>query len=331
LISTIIKTPAHLILTLLMCLNAIMLYAHEDADTVRIETSGNYITLPVTLNGIPKRFIFDTGCGANIVFRHATDSLQQVSAEGDSIESSTGRTEAAGIMQGSLKISKYDGDDIVPIYVTDVDSIMMLRGDGIVGMQYLLDHNNMNIKIDVQAKQIIFTHDKHLFDKEDGKKLRAKLSDNRLTIKMKVSPGIKVKNVVFDSGCDHLFALDSTTCNDIMSGRHSERFMQQIKGTKVSDMGGMYGLSKQSVTQLSLDHLTVAGLNFHNVDVETGGESLLGFPFLQAASVVFYSKGKRIKVEPYIATNDYRIVHDTISVKRKPYTITYNIEKVIPF
>ena len=59
-----------LLLALLLSLSATMLHAQAEADTVKIETSGNYISIPVTLNGKPKRFILDTGCGAHVVFRH---------------------------------------------------------------------------------------------------------------------------------------------------------------------------------------------------------------------------------------------------------------------
>ena len=318
------------VLTLLLfCLHTTVLQSQTKADTVTIETSGNYITMPVTLNGKSRRFILDTGCGANVVFSHAVDNLEQVTLNGDSIVGSTGSTEAAGIMMGRLKVSSFDSEDLTPIYVTAVDSIMMLRADGIVGMQYLLSHNRMNMKIDVRRQQVIFTRDKHLFDDEEGTKLRTKIADNRLTIKTKISPGVKVKNVVVDTGCDHLFALDADDFNYIMTHKHGERFSHQVVGEKSSEMGDMYGLSEQPTTALLLDQLTVAGLRFHNVDVETGRESLLGFPLLQAASVIIYHKGKRIKVSPYTVVRDYRIVRQEEKVKRAGYTITYRKEKVV--
>ena len=320
----------HLLLfALLLIMNFTTARAQALADTVKIETTGNYITIPVTLNGKPKRFILDTGCGAHVVFRHAVDSLEQITANGDSIVSSTGRTEAAGEIQGCLKISRFDSDEMVPIYVTAVDSIMMLRGDGIVGMQHILDSNHLNMKIDVRNKQVVFTKDKHLFDNEEGQKIRTRLSDNRVAIKLKMSPGVKVKNVVLDSGCDHLFDLHAADFEKIMSGKRSRQFMHQVLGEKVSKMGGMFGLNNRSIMSMRLDLLTVAGLNFHDVDVETGNESLLGFPFLQAASIVYYYKGKRIKIEPYTVVRDYRIVRQEEKVKQGQYTITYNKEKVV--
>lgn len=299
------------------------------ADTVKIETSGNFITIPVELNGKPRRFILDTGCGANVVFRHALDSLQQVTHSGDSVEDSSGRMQAAGTMQGRLKVSRFDGDEVAPIYVTAVDSIMMLRADGILGLQYILEHKRMNMKIDVRSQQVIFTKDKHLFDDEEGWTMRTKLTDHRMAIKLKISPGIKVKRVIFDSGCDHLFDLSAADFDDIMSRRHRHRFIYQVLGEKESTMGGVYGLSNRPVTALRLDRLTVAGLSFHDVDVETGVESLLGFPFLQAASVVCYNKGKRIKVSPYTVVRDYRIIRQEEKVRQGPYTITYKNEKVV--
>ena len=318
-----------LLLALLLSLNVTMLHAQAEADTVQIETSGNYITIPVTLNGKPMRFILDTGCGANMVFRHALDTLAQVTANGDSIESSTGQTEVAEQIQGCLKVSQFDGDKVVPIYVTTVDSLMMMRGDGIVGIQYILEHSRMNMKIDVRHKQVIFTKNKHLFDDEDGTKMRTKLTDNRMTIKLKVSPGIKVKNVVLDTGCDHLFDLYSADFHKIMSHKKRQRFIHQVQGEKQSKMGGVYGRNNSEITALRLDWLSIAGLNFHDVEVETGNETLLGFPFLQAASVVYYHKGKRIKVSPYTVVRDYRIVRQEEKVKQGGYTITYNKEKVV--
>lgn len=318
-----------LLLTLLLWMNAVAICAKGDADTVRIETCGNYISIPVTLNGKPKRFILDTECAANVVFRHALDSVDEVVAVGDSIESSTGMTEAAQRMMARLRVSRFDGDEAVPLYVTDVDSAMMLRGDGIVGLRYILEHNRLNMKIDVQGGQVVFTDDRHLFDDEEGWKVRTRLADGRMVVKLKVSPGIKVRNVVLDSGCDHLFDLDAADFNSIMSRRHRERFMHQVVGERESEMGGMYGYGG-AVTSLRLDRLTVAGLNFHGVEAETGRESLLGFPFLQAASVVFYGKGKRIKVSPYFSVRDYRIVRRVEKVKRDGYTITYNNETVTP-
>ena len=94
-------------------------------------------------------------------------------------------------------------------------------------------------------------------------------------------------------------------------------------------MGGVYGRNNSEITALKLDQLTIAGLNFHDVEVETGNESLLGFPFLQAASVVYYYKGKRIKVSPYTVVRDYRIVRQEEKVKQGGYTIIYNKEKVV--
>ena len=317
------------VLVAIMMVVPSLMSAQVEADTVKIETIGNYISIPVELNGKPKRFILDTGCAAHVVFRHALDSLEQITLNGDSVEDSSGRTRVAEEMQGCLKVSKYDSDEVVPIYVTTVDSLMMLRGDGIVGMQYILERKHINMKIDVQNKQVIFTKNKHLFDDEEGQKIRTKRVDGRLAIKMKISPDIKVKNVVLDTGCDHLFDLYSGEFEKIMSHKHRERFMHQVLGVKESKMGGVYGRNKHSVTALRLDQLTVAGLNFHDVDVETGNESLLGFPFLQAASVVYYYKGKRIKVLPYTIVKDYRILRQEEKVKQGKYTITYNKEKVV--
>ena len=146
-----------LLLALLLSLRVTMLHAEAEADTVQIETIGNYISIPVTLNGKPMRFILDTGCGANMVFRHALDSQDQITTNGDSIESSTGKTQVAEEILGCLKVSRFDGDEAVPLYVTAVDSLMMLRGDGIVGIQYILEHSHINMKIDVRHKQVIFT------------------------------------------------------------------------------------------------------------------------------------------------------------------------------
>ena len=318
-----------LLLALLLSLRVTMLHAEAEADTVQIETIGNYISIPVTLNGKPMRFILDTGCGANMVFRHALDSLDQITTNGDSIESSTGKTQVAEKIQGRLKVSRFDSDEAVPIYVTAVDSLMMLRGDGIVGIQYILEHSHINMKIDVRHKQVIFTKNKHLFDDEEGTKMRTKLIDNRMTIKMKMSPGIKVKNVVLDTGCDHLFDLYSADFDKIMSHKKRQQFIHQVQGEKPSKMGGVYGRNNSEITALKLDQLTIAGLNFHDVEVETGNESLLGFPFLQAASVVYYYKGKRIKVSPYTVVRDYRIVRQEEKVKQGGYTIIYNKEKVV--
>ena len=318
-----------LLLALLLSLRVTMLHAEAEADTVQIETIGNYISIPVTLNGKPMRFILDTGCGANMVFRHALDSQDQITTNGDSIESSTGKTQVAEEILGCLKVSRFDSDEAVPLYVTAVDSLMMLRGDGIVGIQYILEHSHINMKIDVRHKQVIFTKNKHLFDDEEGTKMRTKLIDNRMTIKMKMSPGIKVKNVVLDTGCDHLFDLYSADFDKIMSHKKRQQFIHQVQGKKPSKMGGVYGRNNSEITALKLDQLTIAGLNFHDVEVETGNESLLGFPFLQAASVVYYYKGKRIKVSPYTVVRDYRIVRQEEKVKQGGYTIIYNNEKVV--
>jgi hypothetical protein len=314
-------------MALLLSLSTLMLHAQEEADTVKIETSGNYISIPVTLNGKPRRFILDTGCGANVVFRHALDSLDKPTSKGDSIESSTGRTELAEVIMGSLKVSRFDGDDQMPIYVTEVDSMMMLRGDGIVGMQYILEHHHMNMKIDVRNKRVIFTTNKHLFDEEEGTRLRTKLIDRRMTVKLKISPGVKVRNVVLDTGCDHLFDLHSADFNAIMSQKKRKRFMHQVLGEKSSEMSGLYERNRNAITALRLDRLTIAGLHFHDVAVETGNESLLGFPFLQAASVVYYHNGRHIKVIPYSVARDFTIVRQEEKVKRGGYTITYNNEK----
>ena len=314
---------------LFLSLNAMMLYARGEADTIKIETSGNYISIPVELNGKAMRFILDTGCGAHVVFRHALDSMEHITMNNDSVEDSSGRTHLAEQILGNLKVSKFDSEKVTPLYVTTVDSLMMLRGDGIVGMQYILERNHLNMKIDVQNKQVIFTKNKHLFDDDEGVKIRTKLINNRMAIKMKISPGIKIKNVILDSGCDHLFDLYSADFEKITNAKHRQRFMHQVLGEKESKMGGMYGRNRHSITALKLDQLTVAGLNFHDVDVETGIESLLGFPFLQAASIVYYYKGKRIKVSPYTIVRDYRIVRQEEKVKRQGYTITYNKEKVV--
>lgn len=319
-----------LLLTVLLTMKALVLRAQAEADTVRIETNGNYIAIPVMLDGKPKRFILDTGCAANVVFSHAIDTQHKVTAEGGSIESSTGKTERAAKTMCNLKVCRFDSDEETPVYVTAVDSIMMLRGDGIVGMQYILEHKQLNMKLDVPNKQVVFTRDKHLFDDEDGWKVRTRLVDNRMVLKMKMSPGIKVRNVVLDSGCDHLFSLDAACLDRVMSRRQRKKFAHQVQGEKESRMEGMYGLGSGMTTALRLDRLTVARLHFHGVEAETGKESLLGFPFLQAASIVVYSNGKHIKVMPHTAVRDYMIVRKKEEVKQGGYIITYDNEEVTP-
>jgi hypothetical protein len=175
--------------------------------------------------------------------------------------------------------------------------------DGILGMDYL-EYMGVVVKIDVKRGHLIVTTDKRLFNREKRKKTTYKRdkTDRLPKLKVKMSPGGKVKNVLFDTGFNEMLELRMEDFERLMHSRRGEAFRQQLTRTAYGGNQGTALQQKDSVgrTNFRLKEMKALKTKLYDIDAhaEETIDSKLGAAILNHGAVIINARKRKIYFLP---------------------------------
>lgn len=277
-----------------------ILHSEELTDTIPLTFQYNMPVVEAVINGQPRRFLLDTGSSASILMLGTGDDY---ALAGDSIEmeDAHGEKQLTGYTQADFRLGRFEGKK--NFYFMPYNEVLHGLFDGILGMDYL-EYMGVVVKIDVKRGYLIVTTDKRLFNREKRKKTTYKRnkSDRLPKLKVKMSPGGKVKNVLFDTGFNEMLELRMEDFERLMNSRRGETFRQQLTGTAYTQLQGTALQQLDSVRTINFRVRELKVLKTKLYDTEAHAEettdSKLGAAILNHGAVIINARKRKIYFLP---------------------------------
>ena len=277
-----------------------ILHSKELTDTIPLTFEYNMPVVKALINGQERRFLLDTGSSASILMLGTGDDYVLT---GDSIEmeDAHGEKQLTGYTQADFRLGCFEGKK--NFYFMPYNEVLHGLFDGILGMDYL-EYMGVVVKIDVKRGHLIVTTDKRLFNREKRKKTTYKRdrTDRLPKLKVKMSPGGKVKNVLFDTGFNEMLELRMEDFERLMHSRRGEDFRQQLTGTAYGGNQGTALQQKDSVGRINfrLKEMKALKTKMYNIDAhaEVTSDSKLGAAILNHGAVIIHARKRKIYFLP---------------------------------
>ena len=277
-----------------------ILHSQELTDTIPLTFEYNMPVVKALINGQERRFLLDTGSSASILMLGTGDDYVLA---GDSIEmeDAHGEKQLTGYTQADFCLGCFERKK--NFYFMPYNEVLHGLFDGILGMDYL-EYMGVVVKIDVKRGHLIVTTDKRLFNSEKRKKTTYKRdkTDRLPKLKVKMSPGGKVKNVLFDTGFNEMLELRMEDFERLMHSRRGEDFRQQLTGTAYGGNQGTALQQKDSVGRINfrLKEMKALKTKMYDIDAhaEAATDSKLGAAVLNHGSVIIHARKRRIYFLP---------------------------------
>ena len=277
-----------------------ILHSKELTDTIPLTFEYNMPVVKALINGQERRFLLDTGSSASILMLGTGDGYVLA---GDSIEmeDAYGEKEMTGYTQADFRLGCFEGKK--NFYFMPYNEVLHGLFDGILGMDYL-EYMGVVVKIDVKRGHLIVTTDKRLFNREKRKKTTYKRNktDRLPKLKVKMSPGGKVKNVLFDTGFNEMLELRMEDFERLMHSRRGEAFRQQLTGTAVGGNQGTALQQRDSVGRINFRLKEMKALKTKLYDIDAHAEettdSKLGAAILNHGAVIINARKRKIYFLP---------------------------------
>lgn len=273
-------------------------------DTIPIQFHNGHILMPVTINGEPRRMVFDTGC-TNILLWGA-DSVPPFKPVGV-VEPLNARSEAVPLSEG-LVLAEFGSqkDSLLSVYsVLPEDSALrgafLNTGDGMMGFTTLIRRGlGYYVKVDLKNGIMVVSNDRKLARNIRGARVHYRRCDSLPVFAVSINKRHKAK-VWLDSGSPVLCKIDT---------RLLERWLRKddaLKGSKVSDGMASGYLSIGDTTVLSRRSMALKCdldiKSFHIKDAmvmnNPDGDNVIGSFIFQKAAVVFDPWHRDIIFQPY--------------------------------
>ena len=277
-----------------------ILHSQELTDTIPLTFEYNMPVVKALINGQERRFLLDTGSSASILMLGTGDDY---ALAGDSIEmeDAHGEKQLTGYTQADFRLGCFEGKK--NFYFMPYNEVLHGLFDGILGMDYL-EYMGVVVKIDVKRGHLIVTTDKRLFNREKRKKTTYKRdkTDRLPKLKVKMSPGGKVKNVLFDTGFNEMLELRMEDFEQLMHSRRGEAFRQQLTRTAYGGNQGTALQQKDSVGRINFRLKEMKALKTKLYDIDAHAEettdSKLGAAILNHGAVIINARKRKIYFLP---------------------------------
>ena len=277
-----------------------ILHSQELTDTIPLTFEYNMPVVKALINGQERRFLLDTGSSASILMLGTGDDY---ALAGDSIEmeDAHGEKQLTGYTQADFRLGRFEGKK--NFYFMPYNEVLHGLFDGILGMDYL-EYMGVVVKIDVKRGHLIVTTDKRLFNHEKRKKTTYKRdkTDRLPKLKVKMVPGGKVKNVLFDTGFNEMLELRMEDFERLMHSRRGEDFRQQLTGTAYGGNQGTALQQRDSVgrTNFRLKEMKALKTKLYDIDAhaEVTTDSKLGAAILNHGAVIINARKRKIYFLP---------------------------------
>lgn len=277
-----------------------ILHSQELTDTIPLTFENNMPVVKALINGQERRFLLDTGSSASILMLGTGDNYVLT---GDSIEmeDAYGEREMTGYTQADFRLGRFEGKK--NFYFMPYNEVLHGLFDGILGMDYL-EYMGVVVKIDVKRGHLILTTDKRFFNREKRKKTTYKRdkTDRLPKLKVKMSPGGKVKNVLFDTGFNEMLELRMEDFERLVNSRRGEDFRQQLTGTAYGGNQGTALQQRDSVGRINfrLKEMKALKTKLYDIDAhaEEATDSKLGAAILNHGAVIINARKRKIYFLP---------------------------------
>ena len=277
-----------------------ILHSKELTDTIPLTFEYNMPVVKALINGQERRFLLDTGSSASILMLGTGDDY---ALAGDSIEmeDAHGEKQLTGYTQADFRLGSFEGKK--NFYFMPYNEVLHGLFDGILGMDYL-EYMGVVVKINVKRGHLIVTNDKRLFNHEKRKKTTYKRdkTDRLPKLKVKMSPGGKVKNVLFDTGFNEMLELRMEDFERLVNSRRGEDFRQQLTGTAYGGNQGTALQQRDSVgrTNFRLKEMKALKTKLYDIDAhaEETTDSKLGAAILNYGAVIIHARKRKIYFLP---------------------------------
>lgn len=269
-------------------------------DTIPLTFEYNMPVVKALINGQERRFLLDTGSSASILML-GTDDDYALAGDSIEMEDAYGEKEMTGYTQADFRLGCFEGKK--NFYFMPYNEVLHGLFDGILGMDYL-EYMGVVVKIDVKRGHLIVTTDKRLFNREKRKKTTYKRdkTDRLPKLKVKMSPGGKVKNVLFDTGFNEMLELRMEDFERLMNSRRGEDFRQQLTGTAYGGNQGTALQQRDSVGRTNFRLKEMKALKTKLYDIEAHAEettdSKLGAAILNHGAVIIHARKRKIYFLP---------------------------------
>jgi hypothetical protein len=314
--------------------NSVLAQKKQDVffvDTLSIEFVNNKIFVPVFINNIERRFLFDTGAilslSQPLQIEHDyelkyNENVMDINGNVDSIPFVLIREFSMGKMNFENKVSA----------VLNLDSMLLhcLNIDGIIGSNIL---NELIIKIDIQKKMLIFSNQKNIFKKEKGYTLPLKTLNNNIPIITNLSPFKKAKEeVLFDTGDKHFYSISNRAYHffDEKIGLSNYTLETALGSSSI----GLYGMERDTLKyKIKTDHFRLKNFTFRNVIIKNTSDtnSRLGADILNYGYVILDYINDKFTFIPYNNSKSILLKDETediyISVVNDEFIISLIWEK----
>ena len=271
------------------------------ADTIGIELQEGRVLVPVTIDGCQRRFMLDTGAAQAIIYDDSHIGSCQPAGTIGSFDAVGHREEVPLVTLPPLTIGT--------LTLTGCQATVHQRPrtarqdfDGIIGFDLVC--KGISMKIDTEARLLILTDRKKLFD-SDGRGFEAKYKVRPYfhTPYLEAEPFTGYKEeVLFDTGSRRLYVMGKESFGQSLPACQKQRAGQVEGRAQGSYMMGLHGRERKGeVVFLSVDRLTTfGGFSFCELHTQTtSGGSHLGAGVLKYGSVTFLPQRKTVRFLPY--------------------------------
>lgn len=271
------------------------------ADTINIEFFMDWPIVPATVNGIPMRFVFDTGASYTIIDPKVMPEGGRTMESGiindsNDIDGEMKFTELCGFTLGKLNfpchralLFSFDGN---PMF-------RCARIDGFIGGNIL---QSMSFKIDKQKKQLIVTDRKKWFQIDKKKENDIKIEGvNRPYINIFVGE-VKEENVLLDTGSNGFYSLADGAFKQLRTIDPSVWKGEVIETVQGAARFSAFGFAQtDSIYLLKLPEWSINGFLFKNMATATAhsGHSIVGSKLLDYGQIVLDYPRKKFAFLPY--------------------------------
>lgn len=267
------------------------------ADTLSFNYIKGRIVIPVKVNGYDLHLVFDTGSNDNAIFEDKIKGLKVVAK-------SSARGFNNELVSSDITEVNFEFNNIKEkLYAPIVKATKSLSEDfdGILGFVWIRNLG-YSVKLDSQTKKMIITNIPHFFDKEQNFSLKIKYLDSYYgipSINLKLSPGIKLHDVIFDTGYSGDLKIGENDLDKITSSKKGIMFNKQFVRKKEMDIGSLSFYKSILTKVFSIDKLEFANNVFYNYPaISVEGPSVLGSSILEKGRFIFPSKGKVLFFQP---------------------------------
>ena len=290
-----------------------------DLNIPFIEKKGGWVILKLKINGIERRFIFDTGSGINVIDPSALAGLGLTKIGFTKASDSSGK-ERYNDVYGSdnLKIDSLTFSDVAFLASSLPDIIACEGIDGILGNTII---SKLNWVIDYDTQKIRLTDTK--IEKGEGKEVYFYLENNVHRVTLELGDN-SFEHCTLDFGCAAAIMFPK----NILSSKVIETKLKEgLYYESVSASFGLYGKTKSDTSQnliIPKFKLREITLDSTNVLIEKNvGHILVGVSVFSKYKIAIDNVNRRYIFYSRKNTGNF------ISTKRRPISVSWENKKLV--